>query len=120
KRRVETRNVTNRTRCECIGSTGFALVRMQEGVLGPAVGFDGGDEIVACQQSLPKRFVRASWHAERETDHRDRPAVSAICHMSILEAADDAQLCTASRSANHVKTSRCKKQVADLNPWRRA
>jgi hypothetical protein len=35
------------------------------------VGFDRRDEIAARQQSLPKRFVRASWHLERETDHRD-------------------------------------------------
>jgi hypothetical protein len=45
---------------------------MQERVLRSTVGFDRRDEIATGQQSLPKRFVGASWHPERETDHRDR------------------------------------------------
>jgi hypothetical protein len=72
ERRVETRNVADRTRCESIGFPGFGLVRIQERVLRSTVGFDWRDEIAAGQQSLPKRFVRASWHPEREAGHRDR------------------------------------------------
>jgi hypothetical protein len=55
---------------ECIGRAGFTLVRMQERIWSPAVGFDRGDQIVAGQECLPVGFVGTARQPKRETDHR--------------------------------------------------
>jgi hypothetical protein len=84
KRCVESRNVTDRTRGKRIGRPGLGLIRMQEGVLGPAVGLYRSNEIAACQQRLPEGFVGTAWQPKRETDHRYPSYVPVICHVRIV------------------------------------
>jgi hypothetical protein len=49
KSRVKARDIADGTRRKGVGSAGFALARMKQGILGPAIGRHRGDRVFAGQ-----------------------------------------------------------------------
>jgi hypothetical protein len=83
KSRVESRNVADRTRSECIGGAGFSLVRTQERILNSAVGFDRGTSSRAANYAC-HRVSSAPSGNRNEKPITDHPRyVPVICHVRI-------------------------------------